>query len=71
MFQDGSGVLWADEKMVTNKAEVIEMSYIMKGLMCLFFLESLGECLEDFKYDSDVMDDLHLRKMDVVCFGKM
>ena len=35
MFQDGSGVLWADEKMVTNKAEVIEMSYIMKGLMCL------------------------------------
>lgn len=36
-----------------------------------FCLESLGECLEDFKYESDVMDDLHLRKMDVVCFEKM
>ena len=70
MVQDGSGILWADEKMVTNKAEVIEMSYITKGLLCPFCLESLGECLEDFKYESGVMDDLHLRKMDIVCFGK-
>ena len=36
MVQDGSGVLGAVEKMVTNKAEVIEMSYIVKGLICLF-----------------------------------
>lgn len=48
MVQDGSGVLGAEEKMVTDKAEVIEMSYIVKGLFCL---ESLGECLEDFQYD--------------------
>lgn len=71
MVQDGSGVLGAEEKMVTNKAEVIEMSYIVKDLISLFCLESLGECLEDFQYESDVIDDLHLRKMYVVCFGKM
>lgn len=38
MVQDGSGVLWAEEKMVTNKAEVIDRDELCREGSYMSFL---------------------------------